>query len=91
MKLEDLKVCPFCGSDEAYYRNYMQGPSIFRFSLAGDKEVDNSTMFDTVTVTHTSERVYCGSCNKYLGNMFTGVLGKEAAKATKKHQEATNE
>lgn len=77
MKFEDLRACPFCGADEMYRRQYMQGPAIFRFSLTG-KETDNGAMFDTVTVVYESERVYCGDCGRYIGNIYTGELSRAA-------------
>lgn len=79
MKFSDLKCCPFCGNDEFYEKQYAKGPIYFNMRFDGE-ETHNETMYDSLT-TIQSGRVYCNHCEKYLGNMLSDALGKEAERA----------
>jgi hypothetical protein len=61
-----MDKCPYCGNDYDFYtKDYIQGSSWFFHSFKGDEEMDNGSMYDTLS--HYKGKVaYCGKCNKQL-------------------------
>ena len=82
MKFNILKSCPFCGFDEYYEKQYAKGPVYYNMRFDGE-ETHNEEMYERLQFIQ-SGRVYCGSCEKYLGNIFSDVIGKEAEKVYNK-------
>ena len=85
MKFDDLDRCPFCGFGIFHEKQKAQGTVIYRmyFDVNERYEVDNTEMYNDIDVI-TSGRAYCDSCERYLGNYVTGVIGKEAEKEYQK-------
>ena len=79
---EDLVCCPFCGNEEFYVTNWMQGSCDFNMRFDGEEASDNSKMYAGLTVKQ-GKRTYCNSCFKYLGNCETGNLSEGAIKRLK--------
>ena len=79
---EDLACCPFCGNDEFYITNWMQGSCDFNIRFDGKDAVDNSQMYDGLLV-NEGKRAYCNNCFKYLGNRETGTLSAGVIKRLK--------
>lgn len=84
MKFSSLKSCPFCGYDEYYEKQYAKGHIYFNVRFDGDA-TGNEEMYEGLSFIQ-SGRAYCGHCEKYLGNILSDVLGKEAEKAYNKMQ-----
>ena len=82
MNFSELSCCPFCGFDEFYEKQYARGPVVF-FQRYDGKETDNSTMHESL-VYSGSNRVYCASCQRYIGNTEKDSLSKNAEKAAKR-------
>ena len=82
MKFSDLTECPFCGNDEFYTKDYIQGPSWY-FRRFDGKEADNTEMYDCTNHIQ-GKRAYCAKCNEYLGNIETDVLAKSALRRKEK-------
>lgn len=72
-KFEQLTCCPFCGNEEFYTTNWMQGSCDFNQRFDGEEPSDNSQMYDGLTV-YSGKRAYCNACFKYLGNIESGTL-----------------
>ena len=88
MNFKDLTECPFCGYDEYYQRAYTYGTIHLHSKYDGKFDtITNSDMYEGLQTRNESGRIYCGSCNKYLGNIFTNKLGKAAEKALKQSKE----
>lgn len=73
MRFSDLKTCPFCGCEQFYEKQQVQGAIIFRSRFDG-KEADNSEIYDNL-IFKGSGRTYCDNCNHYLGNRTTDTVG----------------
>ena len=81
-KFEDLTSCPFCGNDEFYTLNWMQGSCAYNSKFDGEEASDNSCMYDGLIVTE-GKRAYCNNCEEYLGNRETGALSAGVIKRLK--------
>ena len=79
MKFSKLISCPFCGGKQFYTRNYMYGTGPYRQRFDGGEPDNNENMYDCLTVKE-GQKAYCDDCNKYIGNLATDELGKEAEK-----------
>ena len=73
MLFSRLKECPFCGNEEFYTNNFMQGTCAYNQRFDGEEPHDNSCMYDGLTVTF-GKRAYCNNCFAYLGNVETDEL-----------------
>ena len=83
-KFEELTCCPFCGNEEFYITNWMQGSGDFNMRFDGEEAADNSQMYDGLLITE-GKRAYCNSCFKYIGNRETGVLSAGVLKKLKEN------
>ena len=81
-EFKDLVVCPFCGNEEFYTINWMQGSSSYNQRFDGKEANDNSCMYDGLTV-NEGKRAYCNSCFTYLGNIESGELSVGAVRRLK--------
>ena len=81
-KFDQLGCCPFCGNDEFYITNWMQGSCDFNMRFDGEEPADNSQMYDGLIVAE-GKRAYCNACFKYIGNRETGVLSAGVIKRLK--------
>lgn len=72
-KLNEMACCPFCGNEEFYITNWMQGSGCYNMRFDGKEASDNSCMYDGLVVTE-GKRAYCNNCEAYLGNHETGAL-----------------
>ena len=72
-RFEQLRCCPFCGNEEFYITNWMQGSCDFNMRFDGEEPMDNSQMYDGLRITE-GKRAYCNNCFEYIGNRETGVL-----------------
>ena len=81
-KFEDLACCPFCGSEEFYITNWMQGSSDVNMRFDGEEAKDNYQMYDGLIITE-GKRAYCNNCEAYLGNRETGALSVGTIKRLK--------
>ena len=78
MKFTELENCPFCGCEEYFEKSRLTGYVQYFIRFDGE-ETDNSNMYDT-TRTMPNGKVYCGECERYLGNYITDTLSAAAAK-----------
>lgn len=81
MKFSELTECQFCGCNEFYVKEYYFGSLEFILTFDGT-EGDNSGMYDGLSV-KTNKRTYCRKCNKYLGNYYADIVGREAEQVLK--------
>lgn len=81
-KFNHLHCCPFCGNEEFYTVNWMQGSSSFNKRFDGGEASDNSMMYDNLTITE-GKRAYCNNCFEYIGNVESGVLGAKTIRRLK--------
>ena len=79
---EDLECCPFCGNEEFYITNWMQGSCDFNMRFDGEDASDNSQMYDGLLI-NEGKRAYCNACFKYIGNRETGALSAGVIKRLK--------
>ena len=84
MNFKDLTECPFCGYDE-YYGKYFTYGTVHMYSKYDGKfqSSANSEAYDNLITRKDSGRMYCGDCNRYLGNIYTNELSKSAERALK--------
>ena len=83
MNFSDLKECPYCGGNEFYTKDYVCG--VLRYAERFDgTEADNTEMYDYLNMKEGAGRAYCRSCEKYLGNKTTNVIGKAVERIIKK-------
>ena len=81
-RFEQLGCCPFCGNEEFYITNWMQGSCDFNMRFDGEEPMDNSQMYDGLRI-NEGKRAYCNSCFEYIGNRETGVLSSKTVKRLK--------
>ena len=79
---EQLNCCPFCGNEEFYITNWMQGSCDFNMRFDGEEPMDNSQMYDGLRI-NEGKRAYCNACSEYIGNRETGVLSSKTIKRLK--------
>ena len=79
MKLDELKVCPFCNGDTFYQQFKIVGETIIRNRFDGE-ECDNAGLYDYADFVPKNSKVYCYICNRYLGNKDKNELSKAAEK-----------
>lgn len=75
MNFNDLTECPFCGNDEFYTKDYIQGPTWYNQRFDG-LDAHNENMYDCLHHT-TGKRAYCNNCDSYLGELESGKLAKK--------------
>ena len=81
VKFKDLTECPFCGFDEYYGKYYTYG-TIRMYSHYDGKfqSVSNADMYESLTTRNDSGRMYCGNCDRYIGNIYTDKISSAAEK-----------
>ena len=75
MKFSELKCCPFCGGEEFYRKEYAYGSLRYLERFDG-AEADNSEFYESLNFKSYSDRTYCRSCNRYLGNKENDTVCK---------------
>ena len=80
MKLSELSCCPFCEIGDEYYEKIRTYGTIRTYSKYDGKfeTPSNSEMYDNLQTEKGTGRVYCGHCNRYIGNYITDKLSKSA-------------
>lgn len=79
---EDLTCCPFCGSGVFYEKEQAYGNIEYNSRFDGE-EAKNYDMYEGLSY-HSSGRCYCRDCDKYLGNIINGTVGKDAQRVLRK-------
>lgn len=85
MEFSELTSCPFCGSEQFYTRDYVYGSSAYRQRFDGKEACNNETMYDGLNIKE-GQKAYCDRCGKYIGNLATDKLGKEAENAIERRE-----
>ena len=88
MNFKDLTECPFCGYDK-YYGKYFTYGTVHMYSKYDGKfqSSANSEAYDNLITRKDSGRMYCGNCNRYIGNIYTDKISSAAEKALKQSKE----
>lgn len=66
MKIDnDIKECPYCGSEEYYIKQSYKGTCCYHLRFDG-KEADNGDMWENSSFKDSSSYAWCSGCGKRL-------------------------
>lgn len=65
MIAKNIKVCPYCGSEEYYIKQSFKGTCNYKIRFDGE-ETENGSMHGNADYKNLSKYAWCNNCHKKL-------------------------